>query len=141
MATQMVGYFIDGLVSDQIKMKLPRVNPPTLYVAVNSAIYEVNLRKRFSLRTTGREHFEQSGHEPMDIGYVRPRRWQTSRPARNVPTDRKRQVNAIAQQNDQYNRVQGKIGIHKIIPREMSWVTTGATPAGSGVLCVIRNFI
>ena len=36
--------------------------------------------------------------------------------------------------------VQGKIGIHKIIPREMSWVTTGATPAGSGVMCVIRHF-
>ena len=61
MATQLVGYFIDGLVSDQIKMKLLRVNPPTLDEAVNSAIYEVNLRKRFSLRTTGREHFEQSG--------------------------------------------------------------------------------
>ena len=108
MATQLVGYFIDGLVSDQIKMKLLRVNPPTLDEAVNSAIYEVNLRKRFNLRTTGREHVEQAGHEPMDIGHIRPRRWQTSRPTRNVPTDRKRQVNAIAQQNDQYNRGPGQ---------------------------------
>ena len=45
MATQLVGYFIDCLVSDQIKIKILRVNPPTLDEAVNSAIYEVNLRK------------------------------------------------------------------------------------------------
>ena len=96
MATQLVGYIIDGLVSDQIKMKFLRVTLPILDEAVNSAIYEVNLRKRFSLRTTGRKHFEQSGHEPLDIGHIPPRRWQTSRPARNVPPDRKRQVNAIA---------------------------------------------
>ena len=50
LATQLVGYFIDGLTSDQIKMKLPRLNPPTLDEAVNSAIYKVNLRKRFNLR-------------------------------------------------------------------------------------------
>ena len=140
-ATQLVGYFIDGLVSDQIKMKLLRVNPPTLDEAVNSAIYEVNLRKRFSLRTTGREHFEQSGHEPMDIGHIRPRRWQTSRPNRNGPNDRKKQVNAIAQQKDQYSPGPAQIGIHKITPKEMSWVTTGAILARSGVLCVIRHFI
>ena len=140
MATQLVGNFINGLVSDQIKMKLLRVNPPTLDEAVNSAIYEVNLRKRFNLRTTGREHFEQSDHEPMDIGHIRPRRWQTSSPARNVPTDRKGRSTPLRNKMISSIGVQGKIGIHKIIPREMSWVTTGATPAGSGVLCVIRHF-
>ena len=67
----------------------------------------------------------------MAIGHIRQRRWQTSRPTRDVLTDRKRQVNAIAQQNDQYNRG----------PGQKSWVTTGATPAGSGVLCVISHFI
>ena len=50
LATQLVGYFIDGLTSDQIKMKLLRLNPPTLDETVNSAIYEVNLRKLFNLR-------------------------------------------------------------------------------------------
>lgn len=49
LATQLVGYFNDGLTSDQIKMKLLRLNPQTLDEAVNSAIYKVNLRKRFNL--------------------------------------------------------------------------------------------
>ena len=74
LATQLVGYFIDGLTSDQIKMKLIRLNPPTLD-AVNSAIYEVNLRKRFNHRVGRDLHPDRPGHKPMDIGHIRPRRW------------------------------------------------------------------
>ena len=39
LATQLAGYFIDGLTSDQIKMKLLMLNSPTLDEAIYSAIY------------------------------------------------------------------------------------------------------
>ena len=85
LATQLVGYFIDGLTSDQIKIKVLRLNPPTLDEAVNSAIYEVNLRKRLNLRV-GRDL--QTGHEPMDIGHNCSRRWQNTREVIPAPNGR-----------------------------------------------------
>ncbi|MCG8113595.1 MAG: hypothetical protein N0E59_22825 [Candidatus Thiodiazotropha taylori] len=107
LATQLVGYFIDGLTSDQIKMKLLRVNPPTLDEAVNSAIYEVNLRKRFNLRAGRDLQPDRPGHEPMDIGHIRPRRWQNTRHERAGNSDLRRQVNAVNYQGNNYSRGQG----------------------------------
>ena len=70
---QLVGYFIDGLYYDHLKMKVLRVNPPTLDEAVNCALYEQNLRKRFNLRS-GREYQGRDAtEEPMDVSHVRPR--------------------------------------------------------------------
>ena len=71
--TQLVGYFIGGLYYDHLKMKVLRFNPPTLDEAVNCALYEQNLRKRFNLRS-GRDYKGiDSNEEPMDVGHVRPR--------------------------------------------------------------------
>ena len=103
LATQLVGYFIDGYTSDQIKMKLLRVNPPTLDEAVNSAIYEVNLRKQFNLRVGRDLQPDRPGHECMDIGHIRPRRWQNTND-RGGNSGPKRQVNAINQQGHLWPR-------------------------------------
>lgn len=105
-ATQLVGYFIDGLTSDHIKMKLLRANPPTLDEAVNSAIYEVNLRKRFNLRAGRDLQPDRPGHEPMDIGHIRPRQWQNTRRERGGNLDQRRQVNAVSNQGSYYSRGQ-----------------------------------
>ena len=71
--TQLVGYFIDSLYYDHLKMKVLRINPPTLDEAVNCALYDQNLRKRFNLRS-GRDYKSlESNDEPMDVSHVRPR--------------------------------------------------------------------
>ena len=106
LATQLVGYFIDGLTLDQIKMKLFRLNPPTLDETVNSAIYEVNLRKLFNLRVGRNLQPDWPGHEPMDISHIRPRRWQNIRHDRGGNSGPKRQVNAINQHGIFYGRGQ-----------------------------------
>ena len=70
--TQLVGYFIDGLYYDHLKMKVLRVNPPTLDEAVNRALYEQNLRKRLNLRS-GREYKSMdSNDQPIDVGHKWP---------------------------------------------------------------------
>jgi len=48
---QLVGFFIDGLNDDHLKVKLMRDNPQRLAEAVNTALMEQNLRKRFMLRS------------------------------------------------------------------------------------------
>ena len=48
--TQLVGFFIDGLASDYLKIKVMRDNPAKLADAVNIAMNEQNLRRRFDLR-------------------------------------------------------------------------------------------
>ena len=47
---QLVGFFIDGLAHDYLKMKVMRENPNTLQAAVTNAMNEQSLRKRFNLR-------------------------------------------------------------------------------------------
>jgi len=71
----LVGYFIDGLNEDFMKMKVMRANPATLELAITTATNEQNLRKRFCLRT-GREmsstHDDAgSREEPMEVGHYR----------------------------------------------------------------------
>ena len=44
---QLIGLFIDGLAQDSLKMKMRRDNPITFQAAVNTALQEQNLRKRF----------------------------------------------------------------------------------------------
>lgn len=50
---QMTGTFIDGLNQDYLKMKLLREAPKTFEDAVELAVREQNLRKRFNLRNEG----------------------------------------------------------------------------------------
>lgn len=71
---QLVGFFIDGLYLDGLKIKLLRDNPRDLNAAVNIAMAEQNLRKRFHLRTSKPSRSEMLPDEPMDIGHIRPNR-------------------------------------------------------------------
>ncbi len=66
---QLIRFVIDGLYSDNLKMRIMRENPVRFQAAVLTAMQEQNLRKRFSLRTgrpSGRTEV------PMDIDHVRP---------------------------------------------------------------------
>ena len=70
---QLIGYFIDGLKEDSLKLKIMRENPDTFQAAVAIATREQNLRKRFQLRT-GRgieTRSIDSEHEPMEVDHYR----------------------------------------------------------------------
>ncbi|XP_060082374.1 uncharacterized protein LOC132561689 [Ylistrum balloti] len=75
---QLVGFFVGGLLNDSLKMKVMQENPPTLREAVNVAMAEQNLRRRFQLRTntvTKGRHVEPMDTSPtavpMDVGHSR----------------------------------------------------------------------
>ena len=57
--SQLVGFFINGLYHDYLRMKIMRENPKSFQNAVQSALAEQNLRKRFHLRTDEKESFHQ----------------------------------------------------------------------------------
>ena len=74
---QLINFFIDGLNTDGLKLKIMRENPATLQAAIALAMTEQNLYKRFDLRT-GRRPFQRyvrtDEHEPMDVSQLRPPR-------------------------------------------------------------------
>lgn len=77
--SQLVNFFINGLLLDYLKMKIMRDNPQTYQQAVAIAMTEQNLRKRFDLRKGGpdRTNMRPSGvasHEPMEVDHYRPRK-------------------------------------------------------------------
>ena len=78
--TQLVGFLIDGLAHDYMKMKVMRENPANLQTAITVATAEHNLRKRFDLRTNSHSaqrqvfHTENYGQEPMEVDHARDQR-------------------------------------------------------------------
>lgn len=72
---QLVGFFIDGLNSDRLKLKVMRDNPTTMAEAICSARQEFNLQQRFQLRT-GRNYFapRNDSGKPMEIDHYRVKR-------------------------------------------------------------------
>lgn len=102
---QLIGFFVDGLLQDSLKMKLMRDNPNTFQAAVNTALQEQNLRRRFNLRT---HQGETLGHRdtPMEIDHMRHSR----RPRHQGSTDRPnhyqrtQHVHAVNQSNRPYNK-------------------------------------
>ena len=79
---QMVGFFIDGLYKDQMKLKIMRENLLRFDDAVMIAIREQNLTKRFQIRTqnsdaaSSQKSFwlgvsRQGEYEPMDVSHAR----------------------------------------------------------------------
>ena len=73
-ASQLVGFFIDRLYHDFLSMKVMRGNPKSFQAAVQSALAQQNLRKRFQLRSN--DHGNQKGRteEPIEINHIRPQR-------------------------------------------------------------------
>ena len=72
---QLIGYFIDGLLFDFMKMKVMRGNPNSFNDAVKSATGEQNLRKRFTLQTgiEPKDTIAPREEEPMDTSHTRPK--------------------------------------------------------------------
>lgn len=71
---QLVGFFVDALREDYLKMRILRENPSTLSRAVDIAASEENLRMRFALRqqwtrSTGRR--QNPTEEAMEIDHTR----------------------------------------------------------------------
>lgn len=79
---QLINIFLDGLYFDYLKMKILREDPKTFDEAIQVALREQNIRKRFSLRnednpktTQKQSHSTQDyGLEPMEVDHFRPRR-------------------------------------------------------------------
>ena len=72
--SHLVGFFIDGLYHDFLQMKVMRENPKTFQAAVQSALAEQNLRKRFQLRTNDTHSGTTRNEEPMEIYHIRPQK-------------------------------------------------------------------
>ena len=69
---QLIGFFIDGLQYDYMKMKVMRDNPATLQNAIQVANTEQNLRRRFDLRAGNQpQAAHYSNDEPMDVSHAR----------------------------------------------------------------------
>lgn len=81
---QLVGFFIDGLNSDRLKLKVMRDDPTTMAEAIGSARQEYNLKQRFQLQT-GRNYFDprNDSGEPMEIDHYRVRRDRQPRKQQN----------------------------------------------------------
>ncbi|ESP03464.1 hypothetical protein LOTGIDRAFT_171401 [Lottia gigantea] len=74
---QLVGFFVDGLKENYLKLKILRENPKTLQLAVTLAMGEQNLRTQFALRTGSsypRNEDSSSRDEPMEVDHFRPRK-------------------------------------------------------------------
>lgn len=72
---QLVGFFIDGLNLDRLKLKVMRDNPTTMADAIGSARQEFNLQQKFLLRN-GRNYLapRNDSNEPTEIDHYRVRR-------------------------------------------------------------------
>ena len=65
---QLVNFFINGLYQDYLRMKIMRENPQTLAQAVNSAMAETQLRRKFDLK---KNNSNERNITPMDISHYR----------------------------------------------------------------------
>ena len=69
----LIQIFIEGLREDSLKIKLMRANPRSLQEAIDIALAEENLKKRFNLRRNP-NHFHNyyNDEESMEIDHARP---------------------------------------------------------------------
>ena len=68
--SHLIGFFIDGLYYDFLHIKVMREGPKTFQQAIQSALTEQNLRKRFNLRSNVKHDQE----ELMEIDHIQPRK-------------------------------------------------------------------
>lgn len=64
---QLIGYLVDGLYYDYLRIKIMRTNPNNLQAAVLAATQEQNIRKRLYLRSNNNSRIE----EPMEVDHSR----------------------------------------------------------------------
>ena len=69
--SQLVGFFIDGLFHDCLRMKVMRENPKTFQAAVQSTLAEQKLRKRFQLRTVDAQSSKSRTEDPVEVDHIR----------------------------------------------------------------------
>ena len=69
---QLIDTFVEGLISDQLKLKILRDNPDTLQGAIGIATNEQNLRARVGLTHTGRHETPMEVDHSRNRNYVRP---------------------------------------------------------------------
>ena len=111
---QLIGFFVDGLLQDSLKMKLMRDNPNTFQAAVNTALQEQNLRRRFNLRTNQGETLGRRD-VPMEVDHMRhsrhPRHQGTG--DRSNHYRKAQHIHAVNQRNavNQSNRPHNKTGV------------------------------
>ena len=70
--SQIIGFFVDGLYHDFLKMKVIYNNPNTFQGAVTTVMNEQNLCRMFNLCCTSSPTIREE--EPLEIGHVRPRK-------------------------------------------------------------------
>ena len=71
---ELVAFFFDGLYYDFLCMKVIRKNPKEFWAAVQSALAEQNLRKRFQLRSNDHDNQKDRTEELMEMNHIRPQR-------------------------------------------------------------------
>ena len=76
------GFFIDGLVSNAIKIKILRESPNKFQDAIKIATAEQNLINRLNLRVHG-QGFSGQNPEPMEVDHSRPPGLGDWRPIKN----------------------------------------------------------
>lgn len=71
---EIIGYFVDGLRENPLKLKIRRENPADFQAALTIATREQNLYKLFQLRT-GQTQDAAPGDDfkPMDVSHLRPK--------------------------------------------------------------------
>ena len=69
--SQLVGFFIDGLFHDYLRMKVMREDPKTFQAAVQTALAEQNIRKRFQLRTVDLQSSRSRTEVSMEVYHIR----------------------------------------------------------------------
>ena len=80
-------------------MKVMRENPKTFQAAVQSALAEQNLRKRFQLRTVDSQSSKSRTEEPMEVDHIRPQKkcFLCSKTGHLAKHCRSRIINAVEQ--------------------------------------------
>ena len=68
---QLIDIFVDGLITDQLKMKILRDQPDTLQGAVATCTNEQNLQTRVQVA----RHGSYSTHTPMEVDHSRGQRY------------------------------------------------------------------
>lgn len=109
---ELIGYFVDGLRENPLKLKIMRENPADFQAAVAVATREQNLYKRFQLRTGLTEgsfsSVSNNELEPMDVSHLRnkvrchycKRMGHVIKECRARKRDRNMQVSAVRQSNN-----------------------------------------